>query len=128
MKHTKKTALTAALLTAAVSMTAGVTLTSCYPQVVYGPPESYETPSKATDSTTTTPTVPATTAYEPSTEEIQDVYGPPPVEEEDTTAAVTEVEVLPEETTSVTAYEGSDTTTKPIDMQLVYGPPNAIDD
>jgi len=118
MKHTKKTALTAAMLTAAMSMTAGVTLTSCYPQIVYGPPESYETPTK--------PSEPAPSAYEPSTEEIQDVYGPPPVEEEDTSAAVTEVDVLPEETTTVTTEDSTDSTTKPVDMQLVYGPPNAF--
>ena len=118
MKHTKKTALTAALLTAAVSMTAGVTLTSCYPQVVYGPPESYETPTKPTESTT----------YEPSTEEIQDVYGPPPVEYEDTTASVTEADVLPDETTEAAVTDSNDMTTKPVNMQVVYGPPNSIDE
>ena len=54
MKHTKKTALTAAVLTAAMS------LVSCTGgdedmQTVYGPPP---------------------TSYEPSSEEMQEVYGP----------------------------------------------------
>ena len=105
MKHTRKTALTAAVLAAAVS------LASCNGdpsslQTEYGPPY-----------------------YEPETEEIQDVYGPPPVEEEDTTAVTTQIDILPEETTTeAVTDESTDTTTKPIDMQLVYGPPRAFDD
>lgn len=67
MKHTKKTALTAAVLTAAMS------LVSCTGgdedmQTVYGPPP---------------------TSYEPSSEEMQEVYGPPPTSEE-TTASTAE--------------------------------------
>ncbi|MDO4863356.1 MAG: hypothetical protein Q4A05_04215 [Ruminococcus sp.] len=103
MKHTKKTALTAALLTAAGC------LVSCNGepsslQTEYGPPP----------------------VYEPATEEIQDVYGPPPFEEEDTTMVTTTIDILPDETTTVS--ESEETSTKPVDMQLVYGPPNAIDD
>jgi len=70
VKHTKKTALTAAVLTAAMS------LVSCTGgdddmQTVYGPPP---------------------TSYEPSSEEMQEVYGPPPTSEEttDSTAETTE--------------------------------------
>jgi len=67
VKHTKKTALTAAVLTAAMS------LVSCTGgdedmQTVYGPPP---------------------TSYEPSSEEMQEVYGPPPTSEE-TTASTAE--------------------------------------
>ena len=118
MKHTKKTALTAAMLTAAMSMTAGVTLTSCYPQIVYGPPESYETP--------TNPSEPAPSAYEPSTEEIQDVYGPPIYFE---TTTVEEMVPQPDygpmpawttETTAVT--QDPVITTTEMEAQPTYGP------
>ncbi len=115
MKHTKKTALTAAMLTAAVSMASAVTLTSCYPQIAYGPPESDETAASADE--------PA--SYEPSTEEIQDVYGPPPAVDEDEPILTTKIEVLPEETTAGTVDESTETT-KALNMQVVYGPPNAI--
>ena len=103
MKHTRKTALTAALLTASVSLSA--CNGGCSPQTVYGPPP----------------------AYEPSTEEIQDVYGPPVVQE-DTTIASTSNNLLTDVTTSEQAIEGKNTSTKAVDMQLVYGPPSAVDD
>lgn len=106
MKHTRKTALTAAVLAAAVSLAACNGDPSSL-QTEYGPPP----------------------VYEPETEEIQDVYGPPPVEEEDMTAVTTQIDILPEETmTEAETDESTDTTTKPIDMQLVYGPPSAVDD
>ena len=119
MKHTKKTALTAAMLTAAVSMASAVTLTSCFPQTAYGPPDSGEPAVSVAEPTT----------YEPSTEEIQDVYGPPPAfEDEDEPIVTTKIEVLPEETMDANAAENTETTTKAVNMQVVYGPPNAIEE
>ncbi len=113
MKHTKKTALTAALLTAAVSMAAGVTLTSCYPQMVYGPPEDN---------------------YEPASEEPQDVYGPPVAYDDETKPAetttakpaeTTSAEIKPAETTAAGTSVPEDTTTTTVEQnfQVVYGPP-----
>ncbi|MBR6070137.1 MAG: hypothetical protein IKP78_06070 [Ruminococcus sp.] len=131
MKHTRKTALTAAMLTAAVSMTAAVTLTSCYPQTAYGPPD---TDGPAATVATDEPPLLQTEygpppAYVPETEEPQDVYGPPPTMDEDPTVVTTQIDILPEETTAETVTEVStDTTTKPIDMQFVYGPPSAVED
>ena len=92
MKHTYKTALTAAMLTAAVSMASAAALTSCHPSMVYGPPD-YE--------------------YEPSSEDIQEEYGPPVAYEDET-----------EETSAETSLN-TDTATGAVGMQVVYGPPNA---
>lgn len=70
MKKTKKTALTAAVLSAAVSLSACNWFGSEY-QVVYGPPpEEYE--EEATEEATE-----PTEQFEPSEQEIQFVYGPP---------------------------------------------------
>ena len=45
------------------------------------------------------------------------------------TAVTTQIDILPEETmTEAETDESTETTTKPIDMQLVYGPPSAGDD
>lgn len=104
MKHTKKTALTAAVLAAAMGLSACEGGSEVV-ETVYGPPS----------------------AYVPETEEIQDVYGPPPVVSEETepVETTTVIEVLPEEsatTATAEAPEGDN------DMQFVYGPPNAIDE
>lgn len=97
MKHTAKTALTAAVLTAAVSLTAcnggNSELTT-----VYGPPS----------------------VFEPETEVPQEVYGPPPVMEEETVPpeTTTVIDIKPAETTTETTANR---------FQTVYGPPSDID-
>jgi hypothetical protein len=97
MKHTAKTALTAAILTAAVSLTACNGDDSGY-ATVYGPPS----------------------AYEPETEVQEDVYGPPPVMEEETDPpeTTTVIDIKPAETSATTVEKR---------FQTVYGPPSDID-
>ena len=79
VKKTKKTMLTAAILTAAMSFT------SCDPtgsdvQDVYGPPVVTET----TEADTTEPTTAEpTTTYDASKETAQPVYGPPVTTEDE---------------------------------------------
>ncbi|MCR4890421.1 MAG: hypothetical protein K5979_14790 [Ruminococcus sp.] len=106
MKHTKKTALTAAVLSAAVS------LSSCNGgddlQTVYGPPQ-----------------------YEPSSENVQEVYGPPEIAEttepSSNTAQTETTEISTSETSAGTTVTDTDSEDAiPKDIQLVYGPPNDI--
>ena len=99
MKHTKKTALTAAVLSAAVS------LSSCNGgddlQAVYGPPQ-----------------------YEPSSENVQEVYGPPETSEttepSSNTAQTETTEISTSETSAGTTVTDTDSEDAiPKDIQLV---------
>ena len=86
MKKSRKTRLIAA----AFAATAG--LTSC--QMAYGPPPTNEVTSEAV------------TEYDPAKDDVQDVYGPPVTEAEET-----EEEYRPENDK----------------VQLVYGPPESFE-
>lgn len=104
MKKTKKTALTALILTSAVSMTS-CDWFSVY-QNVYGPPVDMSSE-------------PPTTEYDPYYDDIQSEYEAPIVEEmteQATTEEVTEIQ---------TTTESADVEYNPVDdiPVVVYGPP-----
>ena len=122
MKKNKKTALMAAVLTGAAMLT-GCNVGQDDLTTVYGPPQTTQATTAVTgeiqteygapvaESVTTTEKVTAaatTTAYDPSKDEIQDVYGPP----------VTENKDIEEETVPYSPEMDN--------VQLVYGPPESF--
>lgn len=109
MKKTKKTALTALILTSAVSMTSCDWFSGGY-QAVYGPPPDMDSSSSSTD-------------YDPYYDNIQSEYEAPLVEEmteQVTTEKVTEIQAT---------TESADVEYNPTDdiPAVVYGPPPDMD-
>ena len=129
MKKTKKTRMIAALLTAAAGLAGCTDPPSDEVQAVYGPPlasdntsaeasaDSSQAEDPSTDSTAVLTNVTLSSAadsYDPSEEEVEDVYGPPEYfngeEEED---AVSEAD---------NSYDPSEE-----ERQYVYGPPEWLE-
>lgn len=144
MKKTKKTILTAALLSAAAAMT----LTGCTKddvQTVYGPPPDEDTSvtSENKESSDAPESVPADepSEYDPSSEEVQDVYGPPPEDDESSIAPddeessyapeadLIQVEYGPYlDTDENSVSDDSNSFDASLELQqLVYGPPEAFE-
>ncbi len=129
MKKTKKTRMIAALLTAAAGLAGCTDPPSDEVQAVYGPPpasdntsaeasaDSSQAEDSSNDSTAvlTNVTLSSTAdSYDPSEEEIEDVYGPPEYfngEEEE--EAVSEAD---------NSYDPSEE-----ERQYVYGPPEWLE-
>ena len=120
MKKSRKTALTAALFAAAMTMT------GCpadeHPQTVYGPPPTEEITAapETTEAPADAPTEAPTRPYHPEEEEPQDVYGPP-VEEYEEEPETDSGEDSREDSMDVSddaSYEPGHDTPVP-----VYGPP-----
>ncbi|HCJ40156.1 MAG TPA: hypothetical protein DHV89_00430 [Ruminococcus sp.] len=132
MKKTKKTRMIAALLTAAAGLAGCRDPLSDEVQAVYGPPpasdntsaeasaDSSQAEDSSTDSTAVLTNVTLSSAadsYDPSEEEIEDVYGPPEYfngeEEEEVEEAVSEAD---------NSYDPSEE-----ERQYVYGPPEWLE-
>ena len=121
MKKTKKTALTAALFAAAMTMTGCPADDS--PQAVYGPPPTEEmtaapeTTAAATDAPTEAPARP----YRPEEDVPQEVYGPP-VEDNEAESGEDSQESSPDESAQEPTFDPKHGT--PV---TVYGPPQIED-
>ena len=101
MKKSKKAlTFTAAVMTAAMLSACHETVYGPPPEALYGPPEDFE---QSVVIETTTP------SYDPSKEEPEDVYGPPPEPEE---------EEIPEPVYGPPADSGEEI------PETVYGPPS----
>lgn len=120
MKKTKKTALTAAALTASF------TLSGCVPpHNVYGPPVAYETETSE-DASLTDPvaeTEDTKAAYE--SEDVQEVYGPPVDFENGLPEIVYGPPVDIEDEEEYAASEDMELNSQS-EIEVVYGPAPAI--